>query len=530
MKFFGLEKKEGFLKLETKNYVLRSTIEKTPYGFKLSGAVKGRPGRIEIIRKEIPEEVLVNNWQSWGVCKVVNARRYTPPPEIPSNWKYTASIFPELLRESLQSDYFIAEEGKVYGFLSSRIAHPFFLLDGKELVAYLDYFDAYFEDYVPIETFVIVEGLDTFSALRNYAILVSVENNVKLRDWEPIGWCSWYQYYDKVTWKDILNNLKIARDFPYEVFQVDEGYEKSLGDWFEMEKDFPTHSEIVETIKQHGFKPGIWLAPFSAEESSKLFASHPDWFVKRESGEHEIAYVWYENTYALDLTNDEVKEWLFNLFSVLRNMGYEYFKIDFLFAGAIPGVRRKNMTPIQAYREGMRIIRRAVGDAYILGCGAPLLPSVGYVDGMRIGPDTAPFWGEEKPDFPTPPVAAKWALRNTITRAFLHKKLWFNDPDCLLLREVDTSLLSEERKMYAYVCGILDNVVIQSDDLRLVGKEGRAILLETLLMKGGKFKIENLFSSSPEYGIVCQHKLFGTMKMYVNLEKREYKLERHVKL
>lgn len=66
MKFFGLEKKEGFLKLETKNYVLRGTIEKTPYGFKLSGAVKGRPGRIEIIRKEIPEEVLVNNWQSWG--------------------------------------------------------------------------------------------------------------------------------------------------------------------------------------------------------------------------------------------------------------------------------------------------------------------------------------------------------------------------------------------------------------------------------------------------------------------------------
>lgn len=114
--------------------------------------------------------------------------------------------------------------------MSSRIAHPFFLLDGKELVAYLDYFDTYFEDYVPIETFVIVEGVDTFSALRNYAILVSVENNVKLRDWEPIGWCSWYQYYDKVTWKDILNNLKIARDFPYEVFQFDEGYEKSLGD------------------------------------------------------------------------------------------------------------------------------------------------------------------------------------------------------------------------------------------------------------------------------------------------------------
>jgi len=49
------------------------------------------------------------------------------------------------------------------------------------------------------------------------------------------------------------------------------------------------------------------------------------------------------------------------------------------------------VTPIQAYREGLNVIRKAVGKSFILGCGAPLLPSAGLVDGMRIGEDTAPY-------------------------------------------------------------------------------------------------------------------------------------------
>ena len=42
---------------------------------------------------------------------------------------------------------------------------------------------------------------------------------------------------------------------------------------------------------------------------------------------------------------------------------------------AVPGDRRKGVTPIQAYREGLRVIRGTVGGDFVLGCGAPLLPS-----------------------------------------------------------------------------------------------------------------------------------------------------------
>ena len=43
-------------------------------------------------------------------------------------------------------------------------------------------------------------------------------------------------------------------------------------------------------------------------------------------------------------------------------------------------------------RAGYDAIRRGAGDdAFLLGCGAPLGPRVGVVDGMRIGADVAPW-------------------------------------------------------------------------------------------------------------------------------------------
>jgi hypothetical protein len=50
-------------------------------------------------------------------------------------------------------------------------------------------------------------------------------------------------------------------------------------------------------------------------------------------------------------------------------------------------------TPLTAYRRGLEIIRAATGpEGDLLGCGAPILPSVGLVDAMRVSPDTAPAY------------------------------------------------------------------------------------------------------------------------------------------
>ena len=74
-----------------------------------------------------------------------------------------------------------------------------------------------------------------------------------------------------------------------------------------------------------------------------------------------------------------------------RELGIDYFKIDFVYAGALAGRRHQDLPPVEAYRRGLRLIREAIGpDAYLLGCGVPILPSIGLVDAMRVGPDIAP--------------------------------------------------------------------------------------------------------------------------------------------
>jgi alpha-galactosidase len=94
----------------------------------------------------------------------------------------------------------------------------------------------------------------------------------------------------------------------------------------------------------------------------------------------------------LDVTHPEVLEWLDQLIRKVRSWGYGYFKLDFLYIGGFVGKRYSAMPREVAYRNALRVLREAAGNAYILACGAPILPSLGLCDGLRVGPDVAPFW------------------------------------------------------------------------------------------------------------------------------------------
>ena len=314
-------------------------------------------------------------------------------------------------------------------------------------------------------------------------------------------------------------NLERAREFPIEVFQIDDSYEADIGDWLETKDGFPSVFDMAQVIKRNGFRPGIWIAPFSVSESSKLFKKHPDWVVK-ENGKPKVAYEnWGKNIYALDLSNEDVLNWLSDLFSNLRKMGYEFFKMDFLFSGAIPGERKRSESPMISYRRGMRVIREATKNAFILGCGAPLVSSAGFIDGMRVSEDTAPHW-----DAKDEGISAKYALRNDITRYFFHKRLWYNDPDCLILRD-DSRLTDKQREIFSYVSGVLDNTIFLSDDLKKLSEREKEILKQALLLSGGKPRVENITDDSMRYEITSRGSRSGNVRLVVDLEESEYSLE-----
>jgi alpha-galactosidase len=313
--------------------------------------------------------------------------------------------------------------------------------------------------------------------------------------------------------------LRLAREsFPFQVFQVDDGFQKDIGDWLDPKEGFVGLPELAEAIAGRGFEPGIWTAPFSAAESSSLFKCHADWMV-RQDGRPKVAYKnWGKRIYALDCTRPEALVWLGKTFSSLRLMGFTYFKVDFLFAAAIPGERMGQGTPIEAFRKGMAAIRRATGDAFLLGCGAPLLPSAGLVEGMRIGEDTAPFWDAKRGAFEGP--NAFYALKNSILRSFLHRRLWLNDPDCLLLRSRDISLTANEKELYALTVGALDNMIIESDDLGLVDEWGRELLRKAIALQGGRARAWGLMDDD-FYRIEARGGDSGHVLVLANLSENE---------
>ena len=493
MRIFGKPLAPGPIHFDDGRFQIEAEIESIVGGFVVRGNVRGRGGRIEIFRAPAPPRFLLNNWQSWGPIQTVTPEfRFPGLAERMANYsRYVFSPIPDVFSSTLVSDYFAAWEGGLVGFLSSRIAHPYFAVEGGDLVGYAEYFDVPFDQPIPIEPLIILQDRPPAVLLEDYADRTAVENNVRLRARNPVGWSSWYQYFTELTAVDLEKNLRLSAEseIPFEVFQIDDGYERDIGDWLEVKEGFTPLSDLARMIRARGFIAGIWTAPFSASESSELFRRHPDWFV-REGGRPKPCYRnWKKTIYALDTTHPAALEWLAETFSVLRRMGCTYFKIDFLFAAAMAGERHASATPIQAYRQGMAAIRRAAGEDFVLGCGAPLLPSLGLVEGMRVGEDTAPFWDSGMSGIAGP--NAYIALKNPILRSFMHGRWWLNDPDCLLLREKDIRLTSNEKRLYALVCGALDNMLIESDDLALVDERGRALLREAAGLLGGRIRVED---------------------------------------
>ncbi|MFX1262295.1 MAG: alpha-galactosidase [Promethearchaeota archaeon] len=327
------------------------------------------------------------------------------------------------------------------------------------------------------EELVVYVGKDGLADLTQYAELVGKTMNAISWHNVPTGWCSWYYYYTLIDEGEMESNTNLLVErFGKEIewIQLDDGYQRLIGDWKPNDKFTKGLSALVDFINKSGYRAGIWTAPFIASQHSNLFRKNPDWFVKDDEGKPKVAGqnpLWLGDYYALDLTNSDVISFLEKTFKRLRADGYEYFKIDFLYDAAIEGHRQNLfMTRAQAIRQGIEAIRKAVGDSFILGCGAPLGPCVGIVNGMRIGADIGPVWiyesEEEEGGLGMYPAAV-----NTLTRAFMHDRWWKNDPDCLMLRHDDTNTTMEELRLWMTAIALSGGLLLMSDNVAELSEE-----------------------------------------------------------
>lgn len=276
----------------------------------------------------------------------------------------------------------------------------------------------------------------------------------------PTAWCSWYHYFEDVTQADIEENLAAIGDLglDVDVVQIDDGYEAEIGDWLTLSDRFASLRAVVDSIRGAGRRAGIWVAPFLVGERSALAREHPDWLV-RGTPAHDG---WGgQQLRALDTTHPAAQGYLREVFGTFREMGVDYFKIDFIYAGAMEGARAEpEVGGTEAYRRGLRIIREAIGPgSFLLACGAPVLPSVGLVDAMRVGPDIAHHVEPLDGDLSQPSQRA--ASRNSRWRAWQQGRFWTNDADCLVV-----GAHVERREDWAAVVERYSGLRASSDRLR----------------------------------------------------------------
>ncbi|MBP3655386.1 MAG: alpha-galactosidase [Clostridia bacterium] len=257
----------------------------------------------------------------------------------------------------------------------------------------------------------------------------------------PSVFCTWYYYGLTVTQEDVLTNLTRmeAQRLPFDVFQIDEGWERTLG-WWEGNAKFPMPmDQLAARIRQAGYRPGIWTSPFVAHETAPVWQEHPEWMLREKDGSPCI-FPMNDTVYRVfDITAPGTHEYFTELYRRLTfDWGYTYHKLDFTRAAVIyenADFHDKHITLAAAYREAVAAIRRGMGeDAYFLMCGGLYDPIIGLVDAQRSGSDVLSMWSST---INKGGKTAPYTIKQSLLRWYMNE-WWHNDPDALMIRRNPT--------------------------------------------------------------------------------------------
>lgn len=257
----------------------------------------------------------------------------------------------------------------------------------------------------------------------------------------PRGWYSWNERFEDVDEVYIENHLdEVATKlgaFGFSLVEIDDGWQKGWGDWTSNEKFAQPFEVLVRRASELNLTLGLWFAPFLVDVEVAERLNYPkEWFVypplesaptslddlvkPSELLEEPLRHTNFGNPrtyYILDATHPDAMEHVLTQLSERVAQGFGFFKLDFLYAGAIPGRRTQAFSGTESLRLGLEKIRNVIGENVIINaCGAPVHAVLGYADSLRIGADTT--FGDLYPAF----IAS--AARSSAARAYLFPLVW----------------------------------------------------------------------------------------------------------
>jgi len=308
------------------------------------------------------------------------------------------------------------------------------------------------------ETFALGWFADARLGLEAWADLVARWYAIRLPP-QPDGYCTWYSRpHGGASDAEHLAELAdfAARElapYGFDFIQIDDKWQdgqRRNGP----AKVFCRHhpkgpypagmKPTADHLRGLGLTAGIWFMPFAGDRRDPFFADRQDWFVHTPDGE---PYVSRWGGTSMDMTHPAARAYLADVARrIAQEWGYKYFKMDGLYTGvAVKQLYVHNpykpddlgeavfhqpeVTPVEAYRSGLRLVREAAGDdVFFLGCNVSqnmrtLGATFGLVDAMRVGPDNGPGLKSLR--------RGPWHGSN---RYFLHGRVWYNDPDPVYMR------------------------------------------------------------------------------------------------
>lgn len=334
-------------------------------------------------------------------------------------------------------------------------------------------------DAAPVEWFIGFGNAEAM--LARYATAVAERAGTRRKSPGPV-WCSWYSFYEDITEAAMIDVLAGLEGSSFSVVQLDDGWQEEIGDWT-VNDDFPSGmSSMAARIRDAGYRPGLWIAPFIVHERSATASSHPEWLVRDAGGNPAVAGKnWGGHYYALDLTRPDVTSHVQRVIARAVEWGFTYLKLDFLFAAGIEGDRLDNSLGREAvYRRGIEAIRDAAGpDTYLLACGGLIVPSIGVFEATRVGQDVAPHWENQSGDaYDYAAPSTRYAVSNS------HSRLWLDpviavDPDVVYFRTQHNEMSLEEMAYLRDIALVCD-FVATSDPPHWLTAEERVVLDQTI--------------------------------------------------
>ncbi|MEW5937928.1 MAG: glycoside hydrolase family 36 protein, partial [Candidatus Thermoplasmatota archaeon] len=358
----------------------------------------------------------------------------------------------------------------------------------KVNMSYIMFFDglSFKKGTKTISPIFAMEGLMKDVQERYLEIYLEHNDLPRKRDEKKGGWVSYYTYFTNITEEKILNNSDRLcetglKDLGINTVVIDDGW-AIWGDWEPIASRFPNGMKsISENISKRGLEPGIWIAPFSIAKES-AYATNLSIVVHDTGTPVEI-----DGRYILNISRQEAQQYLRNQMIKLNDWGYKYIKLDFLYfiCWEFHNINKyfEGYNRAQAYRLAMQIITDSVtDDTYLLASGAPIGPSIGYFDAMRIGPDVLKEPYKMQSSYY---VGSLYAGIFSIASRDYYNSVWVCDPDVVYL---DGISINQTLHMWALmVASSRDNFFI-GGDLFAISQDDLLLCVDVLRNREANYK------------------------------------------